>query len=319
MKTETETLYAELLAQRQRSIGSEPEWWDLLAEPTELQAETESRIPPDRAIALAQQTLKGIGYEPAALGISLVIDQRHGSGRHAYRFPLRVPGDIRVLVRPGAGVRAVELLLHELGHALYTGQIEQEYWEFRAPAAVCFAEAAGQLLARICTTLPWLEATAELPKDLAQRLRLARAEQELIRIRTILLMASFESDARTQDVEALDQMWRDRARSFLHVETAPGVYMWAQIRHFAVAPGHMQCLALAEIAAAQLGQHYTRHLGTLGGSEALGRRLTRDIFRHGARYPWPQLLLKITGRQLGTEPLVRQLQEDLDSGAGDRV
>jgi hypothetical protein len=310
LRRATDPLYTELLDRKRRKLGTAVLcWWDVLAEPEDLLEELEDLVPPDRAVELASQTLAEIGFSPEALGIALVRDPRPHRRRHAYRFPLRVPGDVRLLVRAGAGLRAAELLLHEMGHALYTSQVEQEVWEFRGPAATCFTEAAGQFLARLCRSKEWLTGTAGLEPARVERCRRLHAEQDLIRLRMALLLARFEAEARAQGPEALEQMWVQLAAEELGVQTEPGLMVWAAIWHFALIPGHMQALVLAELIAAQLADHYTRQLGTLVGNDALGRRLARDIFRHGARYPWPQLLLKITGRQLGVEPLVRELQE----------
>lgn len=312
LRLETEPMFQELLARRGLELGvSSLEWWDLLAEPAELHEELERRLPAERCLDLARRTLRSVGFDPDALGISVLLDERPQRGRHAYRFPLLGPRDVRVLARSGAGIRAVELLIHGLGHALYTSQVEQDVWEFRGPASVCFSEAIGQLLARICRTPEWLTGTARLPEELARRVRRVRAEQELVRLRGLLALARFESEALGQDADTLDLAWRERVASELRVPTEPGLYIWAQVRHFAMHPGHLQSLALAELVAVQLWSHYARHLGGLVDNEALGRRMARDIFRHGGRYPWPQLLLKITGRGLGADSLARHFQDEL--------
>src|SRR5262249_27463346 len=144
LHVETQPLYEELMARRRTELGGEAlQWWDLLPESRGLHAEFERSLPAESALALALRTLQDGGFDPQGLGISVILEPRFRRSRHAFRFPLRVPGDVRVLAQPGAGLRAVELLVHELGHALYTSQIDQDVWEYRAPAAVCFTEAVG--------------------------------------------------------------------------------------------------------------------------------------------------------------------------------
>ena len=313
LEVETDAVYADLVERRQQELGIDRmEWWDLLYEPPEVANELNEIIPEARAVALAQETLRRVDLDPEKLGISLTLYEKPRPGRNAYRFPIRIPGDVRVLIRSGAGLRAVELALHELGHAIYTSLIEQEVWEFRSPAGLCLTEAVGQLLARLCHLPEWSKEIAGLDDAPAERARRLGAQRRLIQLRIALLLARFEAEAQGTTVEALDERWAELAREVLKVSTPPGLRPWAEVRHYALYPGHMQNLLLAELIQAQLFGHYRRSIGSLHANEALGRRLTRDIFRHGARYPWPQLVQKITGRELSTEALARQVQDDLN-------
>jgi peptidyl-dipeptidase A len=310
LRLETEAPYAEILERRRAGLGiSALQWWDLYCESPEQPGDLV--IPPARALVLARETFKAIGLRLEDLPIVLTLDRRPELGQRAYRFPVHVPDDVQVLVSFDDEAGRVDLLVHELGHAVYSSLIEQECWEFRAPAGASFAEAIAQLFSRLCRQPEWLTRMLGLDEQTALERRQRMAENELIRLRTVLLLARFESEAPGHGAKELDELWRGLAGTYLRVGAEAHLYPWASVRHLALHPRQLQNRAIAELIAAQLWSHYTRHLGPLFPNDALGRRLARDIFRHGARYPWPQLLLKLTGRQLGTESYVRQLVEEL--------
>jgi hypothetical protein len=77
-------------------------------------------FPGGALMAALQQTLKALGLDEA-LGSRLLVDleERPEKGLASRCVPLRVPGEIHVIVTPLGGSADRETLLHEMGHGLH--------------------------------------------------------------------------------------------------------------------------------------------------------------------------------------------------------
>ncbi|HDR06087.1 MAG TPA: hypothetical protein ENN88_00475 [Candidatus Coatesbacteria bacterium] len=87
----------------------------------------------ERLIPLMLEFTEGLGIDFTALGnVSLDAENRPEKEPRAACWPMRVPEDIRVLVKPTGGFTDYETLFHELGHALHFAYTDPELpYEFR--------------------------------------------------------------------------------------------------------------------------------------------------------------------------------------------
>ncbi len=94
----------------------------------------EKFLPKELMIPSFEYFLKGIGLDlTTAAGTQIQVDQALHPKKEprAACFPIRVPGDIRVTVKPEGGVDDYKTFFHEGGHALHFGWDTSRRWEFQ--------------------------------------------------------------------------------------------------------------------------------------------------------------------------------------------
>ncbi len=104
--------------------------------------------------------LQGIGLDTTtAAGTRILIDDSMGPKKR-YRaacYPLVVPSDIRVAVKPAGGLSAWVTLFHEGGHALHFAWTKTRRWEFQQLGSLSLTEAFAELFARAWEDPAWLK------------------------------------------------------------------------------------------------------------------------------------------------------------------
>ena len=74
--------------------------------------------------------------------------------------------------------------------------------------------------------------------------------------------------------------------------------------HVATAPVYYQKYLLGRLFSAQLSARMDADFGGWWqGREKTGEFIKRELFMPGARYAWPELVERVTGRPLGVEAL----------------
>lgn len=86
-------------------------------------------FPADGQLALLHDALRQAGADPDAPGFAIDAEPRPGKSPRAFCAAVTVPGDVHLVVRPGAGVGAAESLFHEAGHALLLASRDPS-WRF---------------------------------------------------------------------------------------------------------------------------------------------------------------------------------------------
>lgn len=80
----------------------------------------------ERLLDAFQATLKGMGLDPAARpNIVLDTEDRPKKTPRAFCAPIKVPDDVRLVIKPTGGWRDFEALFHEGGHAWHFGNADR--------------------------------------------------------------------------------------------------------------------------------------------------------------------------------------------------
>lgn len=94
----------------------------------------EKFLPQELVIPAFEEFLRGIGLDlTTAAGTQIDIDDAPNPKKEprAACFPLRVPRDIRITVKPSGGLDDFHTMFHEGGHALHFGWTTSPHWEFQ--------------------------------------------------------------------------------------------------------------------------------------------------------------------------------------------
>jgi hypothetical protein len=124
---------------------------------------------PDRLmIPTFKYFLQGIGLDTrtAAKTRIHIDDSAHPQKKHrAACYPLAVPSDIRITVKPAGGLSSWVTMFHEGGHALHFAWTTHRRWEFQQLGSYSLTEAFAELFARVWEDPAWLERYGKFIKE----------------------------------------------------------------------------------------------------------------------------------------------------------
>src|SRR5262245_41638607 len=104
--------------------------------------------------------IEGIGLDlKTAAGTEIVIDDRPHPLKEprAACYNIRVPGDVRVTVKPTGGIDDFATFFHEGGHALHFANATTKVWEFQQLGSNAATESFAELFAYVWDDPAWLK------------------------------------------------------------------------------------------------------------------------------------------------------------------
>ena len=154
----------------------------------------------------------------------------------------------------------------------------------------------------------WLVDIAGVPEqdanDLAPRLAAQDTASLLAFARWCLTIVRFEQRFYADPQQDLNRVWWDLEEQCQEVprpehRDAPD---WAAKVHVATAPVYYHKYLYGRLFSAQLTRMMDDHLGGWWtGRSTTGDYIKRELFMPGARYPWPELVDRVTGAHLGVD------------------
>jgi peptidyl-dipeptidase A len=257
-------------------------------------------------VKLTVAAYDGMGLETRHLLERSDLHPRPGKEQHAFCLDVDRAGDIRVLANLAPGEEWLDVLLHEVGHAVYDDHIDRSLpWVLRRPPQPLVTEAVALMLGRLRRDPEFLAGV--LGADEAAARALTGPSREVLRTgqlvfaRWCLVVVRFERAMYADPGRDLAGAWWDLVESLQGLRrpsgrTAPD---WASKIHLAVAPVYYQSYLLGELLASQLDQAVRDQAGGFVGRPEAGAFLAERVFAPGATQPWRDLITSATGRPLG--------------------
>ena len=158
----TEKIYGWLLDEQSRALlgyGA-----DRLRRPDMLRlmknVAVERHFPAERLVATAERSARGLGFDlRRRMGnLRIFANDRPNKAPRAMCCPLKVPGDVRISVRPVGGVKDYDTLLHELGHGLHFAMTRTDRFEFQHLGGGAVTETYAFLFEHLVENRHWLAA-----------------------------------------------------------------------------------------------------------------------------------------------------------------
>ena len=128
----------------------------------------EKFFPADFGLATFRAYLGGMGIDfKTVAGTEIKVDDSTNPLKEprAQCWGLRVPSDIRINVKPSAGLDSLSTLFHEGGHAIHFASTTTPIWEFHQLGPNTFTEAVGELFRYSWTDPVWLGRYRDFVKD----------------------------------------------------------------------------------------------------------------------------------------------------------
>ena len=146
--------------------------------------QVDARFPAPELLRRAESTVEGMGLKLSALR-GLTVDARDVAGKpsRALAVGVDIPSDVRLSVRPVAGVRAQAALLGEVGRALHLVSVRPMRFELRALGGGSAGVAHAFLFEDLVEDPIWLEEHAGFSGDGLDRYLATQAAILLQRIR----------------------------------------------------------------------------------------------------------------------------------------
>jgi peptidyl-dipeptidase A len=257
-------------------------------------------------VGLTVATYDGMGLETRHLLDRSDLHPRPGKDQHAFCLDVDRRGDIRVLVNLAPGEEWLDVMLHELGHAVYDDHIDRSLpWVLRRPPQSLVTEAVALMLGRLRRDPEFL--VEVLGADQAAAAALTGPSREVLRTgqlvfaRWCLVMVRFERAMYADPGRDLAGTWWDLVESLQGLRRPEGRTTpdWASKIHLAVSPVYYQSYLLGELLASQLDLAVRERLGGFVGRPEAGRFLAERVFAPGASRPWRDLVDHATGQRLG--------------------
>jgi peptidyl-dipeptidase A len=257
-------------------------------------------------VALTVATYDGMGLETRHLLERSDLHPRPGKDQHAFCLDVDRHGDIRVLANLAPGEEWLDVMLHELGHAVYDDHIDRSLpWVLRRPPQALVTEAVALMLGRLRRDPEFLVGVLGADRAAAEALtgpsREVLRTGQLVFARWCLVVVRFERAMYSHPGRDLVGTWWDLVASLQGLRrpegrTAPD---WASKIHLAVAPVYYQSYLLGELLASQLDLAVRDHAGGFVGRREAGAFLAERVFAPGATRPWRDLVAAATGSPLG--------------------
>lgn len=253
-------------------------------------------------------------FDSFGLDVHRVLDRsdllsRPGKNQHAFCADLDRAGDVRVLANIVANEQWLEIMLHELGHAVYDlGTDATLPWSLRTMHPL-LTEGVAMLCGHLARSPEWLHRVAGIAdrevEALRDELAASKRASVLVFIRWALVMINFERGLYADPDADHDTRWWDLVGHYQGLRTpfkrqAPD---WAAKIHIASAPVYYQNYLFGQLFAVQLDQAIRTRFGGLIVYPEAGRFLSEELFAPGASQRWDRLIESCTGEPLSAHHL----------------
>ncbi|MDQ3811672.1 MAG: M2 family metallopeptidase [Chloroflexota bacterium] len=264
-------------------------------------------------VELAAETYRALGF-PNIDDILARSDlyPRPGKNQHAYAVDIDREGDVRTFLNVEPNARWMGTLLHELGHTIYQDGIDRAElpYDLRDDPQGFLNEGFAMFCEAPTTDPCWLHDMVGLASEEARALgpRLAaQATSSLLAFaRWCLTIVNFERALYADPTQDLDGLWWDLVERFQQLRRPEGRRApdWASKVHVATAPVYYHKYLYGRLFSAQLTRKMSADLGGWwAGRPHSGEYIKHELFMPGARFPWPELVERVTGQPLGVDAL----------------
>ncbi|HEY3064016.1 MAG TPA: M2 family metallopeptidase [Chloroflexota bacterium] len=264
-------------------------------------------------VELAAENYRKLGFRNIdAILARSDLYPRPGKNQHAYAVDIDREGDVRTFLNVERNARWMATLLHELGHTIYQDGIDRTElpYDLRDDPQGFLNEGFAMFCEQSMVDPRWLTEMVGVPEDeahqLAPKLHAQDTASLLAFVRWCLTIVHFEQRFYADPRQDLNSLWWELEERYQQVprpegRTAPD---WASKVHVATAPVYYHKYLYGRLFSAQLTRMMNAHLGGWwSGRPDTGEYIKRELFMPGARYPWTELVERVTGEPMGVTAL----------------
>jgi oligoendopeptidase F len=312
IQRQTEPRYQELLRRIKKELNLQTvEPWDIDYYFSTLASGFEQeKFIPERAWGQIKQVVSALGFNFDKLPVDATITEiTFGGGT----YPILYGKEVKILVNKYEGLRFVDTLFHESGHALhYSYEFESDATGSSRPSFILetsvaepFDEGLGQVISLMIYRPQFASAVFGMtPAEIS-------AVNEYYRLKSLYDMrgniadSMFEFAAYEDPDQDLAELYDRVASEYLGVPMHGG-WIWAFDPFFSSGPIYLQSYVLAEMVGRQVHHSLTSRFGEHWGTDA-GVFLKDKFFVRGGRLTLDQIMKEGTGEPLTDKYLIQAL------------
>jgi len=257
-------------------------------------AEQDGRFPAARLTESFVGTMRGLGIEVAAQrGVTFDIGSRPNKSPRAFCAPLRVPGEVYLVVAPVGGWDDFATLFHEGGHAEHAANTDPELpFEFRCLGDNSISETYAFLMQHLVENPEWLARRLDLD-DPSELVAHARA-QRLVYLRRYAGKLAYELELhQSVDTGGLAGRYAELLGDALAIEWPTETFLAD------VDPGfYCACYLRAWALETHLRSHLRERFGPAWFESSEAGQVLQALWRDGQRLDAEELLEQLTGERL---------------------
>ncbi len=172
----------------------------------------DSFFPREGIVAVMDRFLEGLGIDP---GVVIIDDEdRPKKNPRAACFPIDVPGDVRISVKPGGGLEDYTTWFHEMGHAMHFAHTATPVFEFQQLGPSAVSEAFAFLFESVFESRAFLREEMGLPVEAVEETARHGAFVKLYMVRRHCGKLLFELDLFGGTVDPRDAYRRHLSRAY---------------------------------------------------------------------------------------------------------
>lgn len=258
-------------------------------------------------------------YEKMGLDVGPILArsdmyERPGKNQHAFCMHVDREGDIRTLNNVNSSLKWLEVVMHELGHAVYElGLDPQLPWLLREPPHMITTEAMALIAGRqayFYAPLGFLVGHTKEKEPLLRKADLSLKRRQLIFSRWVLVMTAFESELYRDPEQDLNPLWWNLVEKYQKIsmpKNRKNQCDWAAKYHIGLAPVYYFSYLLGELFASMIQEALKKNCGTSAlYSLRSGSFLREKLFSPGNRMSWSELVRHVTGKSLSPDAWLKE-------------
>ncbi len=239
------------------------------------------------------------------------MEERPSKTQHAFCIHIDRKGDVRTVNNVKPTLRWLEVVLHELGHAVYEEGFDPQLpWLLKEPPHMITTEAIALLMGRQAYKADSLSLLVKSSqRKLLRQAEVSLRRRQLIFSRWVLVMTAFEKELYRNPAQNLNRLWWELVEKYQRIRPPKGregKADWAAKYHIGLAPVYYFSYLLGEMFASSI----QKEISLLGiASVQTGKFLKTKIFWPGNRFDWKQLVYNVTGDDLKADAWLSEYVE----------
>ena len=275
----------------------------------------ELAFPADDMLNVVETTVADLGIRLASLPIQ--IDARPLESKHPRPacFPIIVPTDIRLSLKPAGGATDYAALLHEVGHALHFAKTRTLGFELQVLGDASSSEALAFLFETLADDPAWLSERLDMREPMLSAYTRLAVLKRLLMVRRYAARVLVELETQSGKHPGAGPRYREllsRAYGF-PLEAADTAHAFVDQDPFLEAADYVR----GWVVAAALSADLKRRFGARWWQNPAAAERLDELWAAGQRDTADELALKVDAKGIGAEALLRWTAETLAaSGTG---